>query len=161
MVVVVVMMECEKEDGKIDFDAMLDWLRGHVGFRHHGKVVPRNVVYDDVLHELHIAGNYDGRAGRDDDVCAVRENAECVDDEEEAVRIGERLVYGWPSRDCEPTGVYSFGRFVKAFPLDFPMGIGDLYEERPRKVTPAEWVQHMLRYKSGHFVGGLRGQRVL
>ena len=36
-----------RKDGKIDFDAMLDWLRGHVGFRHHGKVIPRNVVYID------------------------------------------------------------------------------------------------------------------
>ena len=41
------------------------------------------------------------------------------------------------------------------------MGIGDLYEERPRKVSAAEWVQHLLRYQSGQFVGGFRGQRVL
>ena len=41
------------------------------------------------------------------------------------------------------------------------MGIADLYEERPRKVSAEAWVQHLLRYRTGHFVGGLRGQRVL
>ena len=41
------------------------------------------------------------------------------------------------------------------------MGIGDLYEERPRKVSAEAWVQHLLRYRTGHFVGGPRGQRVL
>ena len=80
---------------------------------------------------------------------------------EEALRTAERLVYGWPSRDADPTGARSLGRFVKSFPLDFPMGIGDLYEERPRQVSAQVWVQHLLRYHTGHFVGGVRGQRVL
>ena len=52
-------------------------------------------------------------------------------------------------------------RFVKSFPLEFPMGIGDLFEERPRNGSPEAWVQHLLRYWSGQFVGGERGQRVL
>ena len=41
------------------------------------------------------------------------------------------------------------------------MGVADLFEERPRKVSPEAWVQHLLRYETGHFVGGARGQRVL
>lgn len=41
------------------------------------------------------------------------------------------------------------------------MGIADLYEVRPRKVTCQEWVQHLIRYRTGQFVGGERGQRVL
>ena len=41
------------------------------------------------------------------------------------------------------------------------MGIGDLFEERPRKVSPEVWVQHLLRYRTGQFVGGARGQRVM
>ena len=77
------------------------------------------------------------------------------------MRMAERLVYGWPGQDAEPTGASSVGRFVKAHPLDFPMGIGDLHEERPKKVSIEEWVQHLLRYWTGHFVGGLRGQRVV
>ena len=71
------------------------------------------------------------------------------------------MVYGWPSRECDPTGACSFGRFVKSFPLDFPMGIADLYEERPRHVSAEVWVQHLLRYRTGQFVGGPRKQRVL
>ena len=41
------------------------------------------------------------------------------------------------------------------------MGVADLYDERPRKVTTAEWVQHMLRYHHGQFVSGVRGHRVV
>ena len=41
------------------------------------------------------------------------------------------------------------------------MGIGDLYEERPRQVSPEVWVQHLLRSRTGQFVGGPRKQRVL
>ena len=84
------------------------------------------------------------------------------DEDDEAIRTAERLVYGWPSKQAEPTGAVNEGRFVKSFPLDFPMGIADLYEsQRVHKVSPAEWVQHLLRYHTGHFVGGMRGQRVV
>ena len=41
------------------------------------------------------------------------------------------------------------------------MGIADLYEERPRHVSAEVWVQHLLRYRTGQFVGGPRKQRVL
>ena len=83
------------------------------------------------------------------------------DEEEVALRIAERLVYGWPNKNEEPTGASSRGRLAKSFPLKFPMCIGDLFEERPRKVSPEAWVQHLLRYWNGQFVGGERGQRVL
>ena len=45
----------------------------------------------------------------------------------------------------DPTGAKQVARFVKAFPLKFPMGIGDLFEDRPRAVRGPEWLQHMLR----------------
>ena len=41
------------------------------------------------------------------------------------------------------------------------MGIADLFDQRPVKVTPQEWAQHLLRYHTGQFVNGLRGHRVL
>ena len=83
-------------------------------------------------------------------------------EDEEAMRTAERLVYGWPSKQAEPTGAVDCDHFVKSFPLDFPMGIAALYEsERVHKVSAAEWVQHLLRYHTGHFVGGIRGQRVV
>ena len=122
--------------------------------------VAKECLLDDVLHELTIASMYRG-SGADDDRGAMKEDGDRPDDEEEALRTAERLVYGWPSRGTDPTGAHSRGRFVKSFPLEFPMGIGDLNEERPRKVSVEEWVQHLLRYKTGHFVGGQRCQRVL
>ena len=73
----------------------------------------------------------------------------------------DHLVHGWPSRDADPTELVSAGRFARSFPLDSPMGIADLYESRPLRVSAQEWVQHLMRYRTGHFVGGVRGQRLI
>ena len=77
-----------------------------------------------------------------------------ADPEEESMDIARSIAYGWPSVDREPTGVRQGARFVKAFPLKFPMGIGDLHEERIWKVSGPEWLQHLLRFWTGHFVDG-------
>ena len=68
------------------------------------------------------------------------------DVEEESLRVAQHLVYGWPAVHEEPTRPQDLGRFVKSFPLDFPMGTADLHEERRWKVSTQEWVQHLLRY---------------
>ena len=67
------------------------------------------------------------------------------------MRTAQRCVYGWARQVPEPTGAYSRGRFVKAFPLEFPMGVADLYDEKERawKLSAAEWVQHLMRYRTG------------
>ena len=41
------------------------------------------------------------------------------------------------------------------------MGIADLYDERPRQVTAVEYVQHLLRHRSGRVFQGLRGHRLV
>ena len=82
-------------------------------------------------------------------------------DEEENVRTAERLAYGWPSRRDEATVPRQPGRMAKAFPLEFPMGIGDLHDDRPRQVSPGEHVQHLFRLRSGRIVNGLRGHRIV
>ena len=41
------------------------------------------------------------------------------------------------------------------------MGIADLYDARTLPISPAEWVQHMIRYHTGQFVHGSRGHRVI
>ena len=110
--------------------------------------------------ELKIASRFTGGATNKATAC-VEENVPRLDVDEEAQSLGERLVYGWPGQSEDPTPVYGRGRFVKAFPLEFPMGIGDLYEERPRAVSVQDWVQHLLRYHTGQFVSGARGQRVM
>ena len=54
------------------------------------------------------------------------------------------------------------GRFVKAFPVEFPMGVADLRQPRLRSdFSVAEWVQHIFRYYTGHFLSSVRGHRVL
>ena len=88
-----------------------------------------------------------------------------VGDEEENLRTAERLAYGWPSRSDEATLPRQPGRFPKAFPLEFPMGIGGLHDEQVLQgafqVSPAEHVQHLLRLMSGRVVNGLRGHRLV
>ena len=71
------------------------------------------------------------------------------------------VVHGWPTVDTEPTAPRDVGRFPKSFPLEFPMGIADLYDSRPVPVTPAEWAQHLLRYWTGQFVSSAREHRVV
>ena len=71
-------------------------------------------------------------------------------------------MHGFPGQAAEPTGPRRAGRFVKSFPLKFPMGIADPYDDtRPRPVALKEFVQHLLRYWTGHFVDGRDGHRVI
>ena len=68
----------------------------------------------------------------------------------------QSVVHAWPSVDTEPTAMRDVGGFPKAFPLEFPMGLADLYDSRTVPVTAAEWVQHLLRYWTGQFVSSRR-----
>ena len=86
---------------------------------------------------------------------------EVLDPEVEATRVAESIVYGWPSVSSDPVRACDVGRFPRAHPLDFPMGIVDLHDPRTHKVSPQDWAQHLLRYHTGHFVHGLRGHRVV
>ena len=139
--------------------ALLSWLQGHMGAGlGFADVESDEIVADQLVHELSIAAEL--MQIWDDRGC-MEEPVDKGDHDEQAVGTAERLVYGWPSKDAEPTNVMSPGRFVKSFPLDFPMGVGDLYQERPHKVSVEEWVQHLLRYRISHFVGGPHKQRVL
>ena len=149
--------------GLLTVTALVEWLRANVGaaFAEVAGGEAAEQLRDDVLHELTIASQFVGE-GRDSDRGCVQEPPAGDDEEEDAVKTAERLVYGWPGTSDEPTRVHSPGRYVKAFPLEFPMGVGDLNDpERPRKVSVEVWVQHLLRYHTGQFVGGQRGQRLL
>jgi hypothetical protein len=92
----------------------------------------------------------------------MEETADRADEDEQAKSLAQHLVYGWPSKAAEPVGILDAGKYAKSHPLEFPMSVGDLHDpQRPRKVTVAEWAQHLLHYRDGRFVRGLRGQRVL
>ena len=130
--------------GAVLLTKLVEWLEEKMD-NGQGADIAKEVLVDEVMHELFIAESQRG-GGDTDDRGAIREDLHRPDEEEDALRMAERLVYGWPNRNEEPTGACSRGRFVRAFPLEFPMGIADLYDERPVPVCPAEWVQHMLRY---------------
>ena len=110
------------KEAVLTVSALVEWLQAQMR-PDLGLNTDPDLVLDDVMHELEIATRF---KGLDDDKACIREPEDGSDVEEDSLRTAERLVYGWPSRECDPTGAHSVGRFVKAFPLDFPVGIGDL-----------------------------------
>ena len=55
----------------------------------------------------------------------------------------EDIILPWPTISKDPTPYFDDARFVKAFPLEFPMGVGDLRQPRLRSdFTSIEWLQH-------------------
>ena len=95
-----------------------------------------------VLEELVGAANMFGDASSG----AVAESfATAATEDAEAQELAESLAYGWPAVHDEPTLPRAPGRFAKSFPLKFPMGVADLYEERDVPMTPAEYTQHLFR----------------
>ena len=73
----------------------------------------------------------------------------------------DKIVQPWPTILGEPTPITDDARFVKAFPLTFPMGTGDLRQPRLRTdFSPLQWVQHIFRFFTGHTQSSMRGHRV-
>ena len=71
-------------------------------------------------------------------------------------------VFPWPRIDRDPLSEMDEGRFVKSFPLEFPMGTGDLRQARVRTdFSVADYMQHVFRYFTGHFLRSIRGCRVV
>ena len=114
---------------------------------------------DEVDTELRVAADY--FAG--DSARGCMEAAPESDDvEAESRGLAESLAAperSWPRVADEPSAWKAPGKFAKALPLCFPMGLADLYDDRCRDVSAPEWVQHLLRHASGMFVQGLRGHR--
>jgi hypothetical protein len=82
----------------------------------------------------------------------------------EAVAGVAKMNFGWHGISDEPSGVQDVGRFEKAYPLEFPMGIGGLYDDMRhelRRPTARQWAQHLLRLWGGWCVHGLRGHRLV
>jgi len=68
----------------------------------------------------------------------------------------------WPAIEVQPAEAWCDGRFVKAFPLEFPMCVADLHQERLRSdFSAAAWAQHLFRYFDGRFLRSSRGHRVI
>ena len=88
-----------------------------------------------------------------------------VEAEEAARRIAGmtgKVTFGWHGVSDDPSGMREVGRFERAHPLEFPMGIGGLYDDkRERPPTARLWAQHMLRLWGGWCVHGLHGHRLV
>ena len=138
---------------------MVGWLREHMGESFQlPDMSEESELVDEVLLELHVVS--DRTAAVVSNGC-MEELGEAEDPEEAALRLGERLAYGWPAVESEPQGFRASGRFAKSFPLAFPLGIGDPFDVRPRDVPFAECVQHLLRLRSGIAVRGNHGHRLV
>ena len=75
-----------------------------------------------------------------------------------------KVNFGWHSISEEPSGVREVGPFEKRHPLEFPMGIGGLYDDlrsEERRPSARVWAQHLLRLWGGWCVHGLRGHRLV
>jgi hypothetical protein len=83
-----------------------------------------------------------------------------IDPDADATRVAEQVLFGWPAVSDKPVWSRSERRFVDCYPLEFPMGVADMYEDRARPVKQWEYTQHMLRLASGQMINGLRGHRV-
>ena len=145
--------------GVLTAEALAFWCRDCVGeaFQCVGDGVWEELL-DDLRMELAVVGD---RVEMSRSTGTVEGQEPTYDVEEESERLAQKLVHGWPAVEAEPTPLRAPGRFVKSFPLEFPMGVADLFEARPRGVRPEEWAQHLLRYHTGHFVDGARGHRVV
>jgi len=58
----------------------------------------------------------------------------------------------WPNIDCSPVNEFHTpGYITRAFPTLYPYGNAVLRAERVRDIKPAEYFQHLLKYKDGRF----------
>lgn len=105
-----------------------------------------------------VGGMDDGAAEGDVDV-ERRTLAEAI-----AGVSGGKVNFGWHGVADEPSGMRDVGRFEKAYPLEFPLGIGGLYDDRrhpTRRPSARVWAQHMLRLWGGWCIHGVRGHRLV
>ena len=77
-------------------------------------------------------------------------------------------MYSWHKVDQDPSGYRDPGRLERAHPLEFPLGIGGLYDDvrdsadtQLRPVGARVWAQHLFRLWGGTCVHGLRGHRLV
>jgi hypothetical protein len=74
--------------------------------------------------------------------------------------ILEDILLPSPTTSTGPTAYSDDARFVKADPLELPMGVADLRQPRLRSdFISIEWLQHLFRYYTGQFLSSNRGHR--
>ena len=86
-----------------------------------------------VLGTLAGAANMFGDSGAG---ALARDDGNAGAEQADAAEYAESLAYGWPAVHDEHTLPRAPGHFAKSFPLKFPMGVADLFDDRDSPVTP-------------------------
>jgi len=149
------------EDGELPVTRLAEVMHvaGYVTFDCSGleEADIRTRICADILEEVAKIQAYLA-AWRGSTVVAEPERQGVAEATEEACRDAVRP---WPKIEKEPVSMSEEGRFVKAFPLEFPMGVGDFRQPQLRDdFNVMEWIQHKFRYVDGRFVSSGRGHRV-
>ena len=147
-------------DGAVSVLALVRWCREVVSPRFGGDELETLEELADFLRvELRVVQEhfFDGRSA-----AVMEEMPDGVDVDVAAVKAAEKVVFGFPGQDDAPTAFAAVGRLERAHALEFPMGIGGLFDDaRPRGVSPRIWAQHLLRLWGGWCVHGVRGHRLV
>jgi hypothetical protein len=132
------------QNGTIRLDALRRWLQDELGEEVLG-IEHGTHLLERLMFEFGFVGDFNPGVHESG---SLEEAVDGADEDEQAKSLAEHLVCGWPNKTVDLVTVRDAGRFVKAHPLDFPMGVGDLYDpDRPRKVSVSEWVQHLPRHR--------------
>ena len=116
------------------------------------------VVATKISQELHAVQSYSRLLhGR-----GVMQSAPPKNVEESTQQRVREEVFPWPQIQEQATPERADGRFAKSFPLKFPMGVADPWQPRLRSdFSFIDAVQHLFRYRTGHFLNANDGHRVL
>ena len=107
-------------------------------------------------------GTFDSSGAMEDGVTRPDVDVEAEEAARRIAGVAAKTTFGWHGVADDPSGMRDVGRFEKAYPLEFPMGIGGLYDdERERQPTARVWAQHLLRLWGGWCTHGLRGHRLV
>ena len=165
------------EDGEVTVHALARWCREVVGgrFADTDDFVSLEDLAEYMRVELQIVQEQSASVRAS---CALEGELDGLDVDESARQAAEHLaavapragkaVYSWHKIEQDPSGMRDPGRIERAHPLEFPMGIGGLFDDvrdeestRLRPVPARVWSQHMLRLWGGTCVHGLRGHRLV
>jgi len=161
-----IVADCRKQellDGDVlTVDALVKWCLRRIGEDFASDLVADEEEMLDFM-RMELRGVMD-RFSMSDNTCAMERLPDCADADEEAQAAAQaaagKTVMGWHSVSGDPTVPRAPGREAKAFPLDFPMGIGGLDDPRRWPVHAGEHTQHLLRLFGGGFVDSHRQHRV-
>ena len=118
-------------------------------------------IVDELSASFRASGALEGAPDGLDADASVREAAEHLAAVSTAPQSSAKTVFGWHRISKDPSEMRAAGRLERAHPLEFPMGIGGLYDDvrddensSLRSPSARVWAQHLLRLWGGSCVHG-------